>query len=281
MKTSTSPARPATIISPRVRGGMSSTSRASRASWRSLSGFATPAEATSRGDLPAPRARGLRRGLEAGPEVGHRVLRALLVLEREGPVGRESDLRQRPEDRLRVHHPLAEDAPLRIAARRGEVLQVDAIEAPLQRADRGDGILSRADVVPEVGAGPDPGVEVADLPQEVLDPRPAVAGAVVVSGDPDAGLRDELLEAPVGLGTEVGGEDRDARRPREAEEPLVALVVGAEPVHAVGRDREVELPEALAHRPERPRVLRRLEVAVEELDPVEAELADLLDRLLD
>ena len=59
---------------------------------------------------------------------------------------------------------------------------------------------------------------------------------------------------------EVGGEVRDAGGLREPEEPLVRLVVVAEGVHPVGRDREVEALEALPRRGERFRVPLRLEM---------------------
>ena len=99
----------------------------------------------------------------------------------------------------------------------------------------------------EVGAGPDPLVAALDGPQHVHHLVVAVLRAVVVDGDPDVELLDELVEARERLGGGVGRDRGDAGGLGELEDPPVGGRVGAEVVDAVGADREAEVGELALH----------------------------------
>ncbi len=72
---------------------------------------------------------------------------------------------------------------------------MNAIEPIAEEVNRLDRIFGRADVVSQIGAGPDPRVVPFDRLQHVGDFVVAGAGTVIVNRDANVVLRHELIEA--------------------------------------------------------------------------------------
>lgn len=183
---------------------------------------------------------------DAFSNVGDRILGVLFVLERQSSIGREVRLQQCIEHFAALKMSLAQDNTLRLLLHLCEVLQVDSIEPALQRPNNFRRSLSRSNVVAEIRASPNTGIPLLNGSQDIHRLVVPMRWSVIVDGDPNIKLLDQLIQASKGLWGWICGERSDPRLLCKLKHLAIRSRIATKAIHSVrrnGKSQRFHLPD--------------------------------------
>jgi len=174
------------------------------------------------------------------------ILRIRFVLQRDRSVGGELDVFQCLEDTDDIEVRLADDDVVRsLVALVGIVLDVQREDTITQLADHLDWILIAANVMSGIDTRADPLVVAFHRCQRVIRLVEQRSGAVIVNADTDVVLGNQLIQTAEGVWIRVRRDVFDAGFLGKLKNLSIRVVIGAEPIHAVGIQRDVRRCEQL------------------------------------